>query len=83
MRWRKSQDNLDELVKLQAELLDAAVSFVKPGGLLVYSTCSVEPEENEMQVEAFLERHPVRHSVSLRLFCLCSVFERSIRCKDK
>ena len=46
-------------MKLQAELLDAAVAFVKPGGLLVYSTCSVEPEENEMQVEAFLERHPV------------------------
>lgn len=43
---------------LQAELLQAAAPCVKVGGLLVYSTCSIEPEENEAQVAAFLEGHP-------------------------
>jgi 16S rRNA (cytosine967-C5)-methyltransferase len=46
------------LVKLQSEMLDAAAQIVKPGGMLVYSTCSIEPEENETQVLNFLERHP-------------------------
>ena len=41
----------------QAQLLDAASTLVKPGGLLVYSTCSIEPEENIEQVSAFLSRH--------------------------
>ena len=41
---------------LQAELLDAAACLVRPGGVLVYSTCSLEPEENAQQVAAFLER---------------------------
>ena len=43
---------------MQANLLDAAATLVKPGGLLVYSTCSIESEENADQVTAFLSRHP-------------------------
>lgn len=57
-RWRVTPGDLGALVLLQAELLDAAAPLVRPGGLLIYSTCSLEPEENEDQVAAFLERHP-------------------------
>ena len=57
-RWNWSEEKLVALVKLQAEILDACAPRVAPGGLLVYSTCSNEPEENEAQVTAFLERHP-------------------------
>jgi 16S rRNA (cytosine967-C5)-methyltransferase len=42
----------------QRSLLDAAAEIVKPGGLLVYSTCSLEPEENDQPVDQFLESHP-------------------------
>jgi len=57
-RWRVDAGDLAALVALQAELLDAAAALVKPGGLLVYSTCSLEREENEERVEDFLARHP-------------------------
>lgn len=57
-RWNWSEEKLAALVKLQAEILDACAPRVASGGLLVYSTCSNEPEENEAQVTAFLERHP-------------------------
>ena len=57
-RWNWNEEKLAALVKLQSEILDACASRVAPGGLLVYSTCSNEPEENEAQVTAFLERHP-------------------------
>ena len=57
-RWNWSEAKLAELVRLQAEILDAAAAHVALGGTLVYSTCSNEPEENGEQVEAFLARHP-------------------------
>lgn len=57
-RWNWTAEKLAELVKLQAEILDAAAAQVAPGGVLVYSTCSNEPEENAEQVAAFLARHP-------------------------
>jgi 16S rRNA (cytosine967-C5)-methyltransferase len=53
-RWRVSPDDLDSLTRLQDELLAAAAALVKPGGLLVYSTCSLEPEENELRIDRFL-----------------------------
>ena len=56
-RWRVRPDDIVALAALQAELLDAAAPLVGPGGLLVYATCSLEREENEAQVEAFLERN--------------------------
>jgi 16S rRNA (cytosine967-C5)-methyltransferase len=52
-----SLEALTGLQRLQAELLDRTAALVRPGGLLVYSTCSLEPEENEAQVDSFLARH--------------------------
>ena len=57
-RWNWSRAKLAQLKGLQADILDNAAKCVKKGGLLVYSTCSLEREENEDQVEAFLKRHP-------------------------
>lgn len=56
-RWRLRQSDLAILAATQADLLRAAAGCVNPGGLLVYSTCSLEPEENDEQVDAFLARH--------------------------
>ena len=56
-RWNWNEKSLAQLVGLQAEILDRAARTVAPGGLLVYSTCSNEPEENDLQVEAFLRRN--------------------------
>lgn len=57
-RWRASLSRLRSLQVLQRELLEACAERVAPGGLLVYATCSLEPEENEEQVERFLVRQP-------------------------
>jgi 16S rRNA (cytosine967-C5)-methyltransferase len=57
-RWRVSLAALVRIRRLQAELLESTAQVVAPNGLLVYSTCSLEPEENQMQVDAFLSRHP-------------------------
>ena len=57
-RWRWNADHLAQLVALQKDILAAAATHVKPGGRLVYSTCSNEPEENAEQVAAFLAAHP-------------------------
>jgi 16S rRNA (cytosine967-C5)-methyltransferase len=58
-RWRLRISDLSVMAALQAGILAAAASVVKPGGLLIYSTCSLEPEENELQIEAFLSKNPV------------------------
>ncbi len=57
LRWRRTPQDLADLTKLQDEILDAAAEVVRPGGVLVYGTCTIEPEENERRVDAFLERH--------------------------
>jgi 16S rRNA (cytosine967-C5)-methyltransferase len=56
--WTKRIGDLAPLVALQAQLLDKAVALTKPGGLLVYCTCSLEPEEGEAHVSALLRRNP-------------------------
>lgn len=56
-KWNWSEKKLKSLASLQAEILDKCAPLVMPGGALVYSTCSNEPEENQLQVQAFLSRH--------------------------
>jgi 16S rRNA (cytosine967-C5)-methyltransferase len=58
VKWRRSEDDLSSLARRQGEILAAASTVVRPGGALVYATCSLEPEENEEVVAAFLEAHP-------------------------
>ncbi|HEX2719238.1 MAG TPA: 16S rRNA (cytosine(967)-C(5))-methyltransferase RsmB [Gemmatimonadaceae bacterium] len=57
-RWRLKPSDLAVLGALQRAIIRAAASVVRLGGLLVYSTCSLEPEENDAQVESFLADHP-------------------------
>jgi len=57
-KWRLRPEDVSELAALQADILDSAQRLVKPGGRLVYATCSVLREENEAQVERFLADHP-------------------------
>ncbi len=56
--WRFGEPELAATVELQRSILEAAARRVAPGGQLVYSTCSVEPEENELQTAGFLKAHP-------------------------
>jgi 16S rRNA (cytosine967-C5)-methyltransferase len=55
--WTKRPEDIAVLADLQRRLLDKAAGLVRPGGRLVYCTCSLEPEEGEAQVAAFLARH--------------------------
>jgi 16S rRNA (cytosine967-C5)-methyltransferase len=57
LRWQSKQ-NIPELLKLQEKALQTAAQFVKPGGFLVYSTCTINDDENEFQVEKFLKQNP-------------------------
>ena len=57
-RWRLAPNDIAVLAATQRSILHAAASTVAPGGLLVYSTCSLETEENDAQVETFLAGHP-------------------------
>jgi len=65
-RWRPPGAGLDHLLPLQARILASAARLVKPGGRLVYATCSMLPEENEEQAAAFLAAHPAFQVVPLR-----------------
>ncbi len=58
LRWRMSQERINELVKLQKRLMENAATLVKDGGVIVYSTCTITKEENEGIIEWFLAKHP-------------------------
>ena len=58
MRWQTYGPALDELIVIQAQILDSAWKCVKPGGKLVYATCSLFSAENENQIAHFLDEHP-------------------------
>ena len=58
IRWRVAEADLPALAATQLSLLQRTASLVRPGGTLVYSTCSSEPDENQQVVAAFLATHP-------------------------
>ncbi len=58
IKLRLKESDLPAIVETQKKLLNTVCRYVRPGGLLVYSTCSVLPEENKAQIEAFLKEHP-------------------------
>ena len=58
LKWRQTPQDIAELVAKQAAILAAAAKLLKPGGRLVYATCSILPEENEEIVAGFLAANP-------------------------
>jgi 16S rRNA (cytosine967-C5)-methyltransferase len=58
LKWRQSPQSIEELKAKQAAILVAAAGLLKPGGRLVYATCSFLPEENQQIIEGFLAIHP-------------------------
>lgn len=58
IKWRKSSQEIEALIGIQKELLDSLVPLLKPGGDLVYSTCTTEARENQEQIQSFLSSHP-------------------------
>ena len=57
IRWRRTEADLGRFHELQTTMLGHAATGVRPGGRLIYGTCSSEPEENEEVVEEFLNHH--------------------------
>ena len=58
VRWRLQPENVNRMRQQQSEILRRVATLLKPGGILVYSTCSLEPEENEEAVQEFLRESP-------------------------
>jgi 16S rRNA (cytosine967-C5)-methyltransferase len=58
LRWRVTPEDVREMTRTQAAILAAGAAAVRPGGVLVYSTCTISPTENEHQIAAFLATHP-------------------------
>jgi 16S rRNA (cytosine967-C5)-methyltransferase len=58
IKWLRRPEDIEALIPLQAKMLDAMWPLLSAGGMLLYSTCSLIPEENEYQIQAFLGRTP-------------------------
>jgi len=58
LKWGKTEEDIREIAALQSRLLDSVSALLRPGGVLVYSTCTIEPQENEGVVTSFVSRHP-------------------------
>jgi 16S rRNA (cytosine967-C5)-methyltransferase len=58
LRWRVTPEHVEEMAGTQAAILSSGAHALRPGGVLVYSTCTISPAENERQIERFLDRNP-------------------------
>ena len=58
IKWQRELSDIKNLAKTQLELLETASKLVRNGGVIVYSTCTIEPEENIEVVKSFLDKHP-------------------------
>ncbi len=68
IKYRLEKTQLEELVTLQREIISTVYKYVKPGGTLLYSTCTINPSENQENIEWFLEEHPEFKITEQRLF---------------
>lgn len=78
IRWLRRDSDINELVSLQKEILNALWKKLKPGGILLYATCSILPDENELQVQRFLENTKDASLVPLSIECDADVKTRQI-----
>ena len=67
VRWRLQEEEFATLAQTQRGIVESALRYLKPGGTLVYSTCSIDPEENQHLIRAVLEAHPELEMVESRL----------------
>lgn len=67
IKWLRQEADIDQLVTLQRQILDALWHYLKPNGILLYATCSVLAEENSQQIERFLQNTPDAQLVALDL----------------
>ena len=66
IKWNKRRNDLKEIVSIQRKIMENAWQYLKPGGIMIYSTCTLNKEENEENIEYFLEKH--RDSEAKRAF---------------
>lgn len=64
IKWSRKESDIEQLCQIQRAILETAAAYVKTGGVLVYSTCTILPEENRIQIERFLSEHQEFEKVS-------------------
>ena len=57
IKWTRKEEDIEELIKTQREILECGAAYLKVGGTMVYSTCTIIKDENELQISAFLKKH--------------------------
>lgn len=68
IKWKRDSKDIPKLQKIQLELLENSIKYLKPGGSIIYSTCTIEQEENSDVIKIFLEKHPEFSIVNAKEF---------------